>query len=41
MSLRHISTIKGPSSGREVDIFWHQDQQNESADVKFNLVSSV
>ena len=41
MSPRHISTIIGPSSGREVDTFRHQDQQNYSADEKFNLVSNV
>jgi len=41
MSLRNISTIKGPSAGREVDTFRDQDQQSYSADDKFNLVKSV
>jgi hypothetical protein len=35
MSLRHVSTLKRPSSGSPIDTFQQQDQQNVSPDVKF------
>jgi hypothetical protein len=41
MSLRHVSTLKGPSSGSTVDTFRYQCPQNESPGVKLNLVSGV
>jgi hypothetical protein len=41
MSLRHVSTLKGPSSDSTIDTFRWQCPQNESLVVKFNLVSGV
>ena len=37
MSLRHVSPLKGPSSGSTTDAFQQQGQQNDLPYVKFNL----
>jgi len=41
MSLRHVSPLKGPSSGSMSDTFQQQGQQNDLPDVKFNLAVCV
>jgi len=41
ISLRHVSALKGTTSGSMTDTCPQQGQQNESPDVKFSLVSSV
>jgi len=41
MSLQHVSTLKRLSTGCTSDTFQQQGQQNESPDVKFNLICGV
>jgi len=36
ISLQHVSTLKGPSSGGTIDTFQQQGQQNQSPEVKLN-----
>jgi hypothetical protein len=36
LSLRRVSTFKGPSSGVTTAAFQQQGQQNELPDIKFN-----
>ena len=38
-SLRNVSALKGPSSGRTTDTFQQQGQQHELTDVKLNNMS--
>jgi hypothetical protein len=38
MSFQHVSTLKRSNSGSIFDTFQQQSQENESQDVKFNLV---
>jgi len=41
MSLHHVSTLKGSSSGSTCDTFEQQRQQNESPSVQFSLICGV
>jgi hypothetical protein len=38
-SLRHVSTLKGPSSEGKADTFQRKGQARDLPDVKFNLVT--
>jgi len=40
-TLRHVSTLKVPSSGSTTSTFQRQAQHNELPGTKFNLVSSA
>jgi len=41
VSLRHVSALKGPSSGSKTDAFRQKDQQTYLPDVKCSIVSGV
>jgi hypothetical protein len=39
VSLRHVSTFKGPYSGITIDAFAQEGQQSELPDIKFNAAN--